>query len=140
MVVGTDHAMARQRSKKKKKHFVPAVAVCEGKCEELKAHTYNMVPGKNGFDIFAKTTTEIRQYIACTVPNAGEFTLVMQPDSLGFLDSAAPTPPTDPTDLIELEIWKAANKQYNDLLEKRDENKRQAYTIVWGQCSPTIQD
>jgi hypothetical protein len=42
--------------------------------------------------------------------------------------------------LIELEIWKSANKQYNDLVEKRDENKRRAYAIVWGQCSPTIQD
>jgi hypothetical protein len=122
--VGTNQATSRQRNKKKKKNFVPAVVVYEGKCEELKAHMYNMVPRKNGFDIFAKTTTEIGQYIASKVPNAGEFALVMQPNNLGFLDIAVPMQPTNPTDLIELEIWKSANKQYNDLVEKLDENKR----------------
>jgi hypothetical protein len=80
MVVGTNQAMARQRSKKKKKHFVPAVAMyAEGKCDKLKAHMYNMVPRKNGFDIFAKTTTEIGQYIACTIPNAWDLPLSCDP-------------------------------------------------------------
>jgi hypothetical protein len=74
-------ALIKQRpgkeTRKKKKHFVPAVAVYEGKCEELKAHMYDTVPGKNGFDIFAKTTTEIGQYIARTILNSGEFAPVM---------------------------------------------------------------
>jgi hypothetical protein len=57
----------------------------------VKNYVYNVIPGKNGFDIFAKTTTEIRQYIACTVLNTGEFVLVMQPDNLGF--PVIPAPP-----------------------------------------------
>jgi hypothetical protein len=51
-----------------------------------------------------------------------------------------PPLPTVRNDLIELEIWHIATKQYNDLLEKREENKRRAYAIVWGQCSPAVQD
>jgi hypothetical protein len=37
---------------------------------------------------------------------------------------AAPPLPAVRNDLIELEVWQIANKQYNDLLEKREENKR----------------
>jgi V8-like Glu-specific endopeptidase len=56
----------------------------KGKCKELKAHAFDVIPGKNGFNIFAKTTTKIGQHIARTVPNSGEFALVMRPDNLGF--------------------------------------------------------
>jgi hypothetical protein len=72
-----------------------------------------VVPG-NG-----KTTTEIRQYIARTVPNAREFALVVRPDNLGFPTIPEPALPEDQNDLIKLEKWKAANKQYSDLMEKR---------------------
>jgi hypothetical protein len=54
-----------------KKHFIPTATAYKGKCEELKAHVYNVIPGKDGFDTFAKTTTEIGQYITCTVLTAG---------------------------------------------------------------------
>jgi hypothetical protein len=74
------------------------------------------------------------------VPSAGEFALVMRPDNLSFPTIPEPAIPEDRGNLIEVEKWKAANKQYNDLIEKREETKRQVYAIVWGQCSPTIQD
>jgi hypothetical protein len=99
-----------------------------------------MVPGKNGFNTFAKTTTEIRQYIARTVPGAGEFVLVMRPGNLSFPTIPEPVSPEDQNNLIEFEKWKAADKLYRDLMEKQEENKRQANAIVWGQCSPTVQD
>jgi hypothetical protein len=50
---------------------VPIVSAYEGKCEGKKQHVYDVVPGKNGFDVFAKTTTEIG-FIAQTVLNGGE--------------------------------------------------------------------
>jgi hypothetical protein len=136
---GTESA-SRRKLRKKKRFNLPAVSAYEGKCEEIKHHVYDVVPGKNGFDIFAKTTTEIGEYIARTVPNAGEFTLVMRPDELGFPVIPVPPLPTVRNDLIELEVWRMANKRYNDLLEKQEENKWRAYAIVWGQCSPTVQD
>jgi hypothetical protein len=119
---------------------VPSGSIYEGKCEEIKQHVYDVIPGKNGFDVFAKTTTKIGEYVVRTVPNASKFTLVMRPDDLGFPVIPAPPLPTMRNDLIELEVWQMANKQYNDLMEKQEENKRRAYAIVWGQCSPTVQD
>jgi hypothetical protein len=73
---GTEGAGCRKLHKKKKFH-VPSGSIYEGKCEEIKQHVYDVIPGKNGFDVFAKPTTEIGEHIARTVPNAGEFTLVM---------------------------------------------------------------
>lgn len=130
----------RKKNFKKKKHFPQRGSGFEGKCEAIKQHVYDVVPGKNGFDVFAKTTTEIGEYIASNVPNAGEFTLVMRPENLGFPTIAAPDDPADPTNLVQVERWKAANKRYDKLIEQREENQKRAYAIVWGQCSPTIQD
>jgi hypothetical protein len=64
----------------------------------------------------------------------------MRPDNLGFLTIPEPAVPQDQNDLIELSKWKAMNKCYSDLMEKQEENKQRAYAIVWGQCSPTIQE
>jgi hypothetical protein len=64
----------------------------------------------------------------------------MRPDNLGFPTIPKPAIPDKQNNLIELEKWKATNKQYSDLMEKQEENKRQAYAIVWGQCLPTVQD
>jgi hypothetical protein len=133
---GTGH----RKIKRKKKHSSPMITTYKGKCKELKGHVYDMVPGKNRFDTFAKTTTEIGQYIARTVPSTAKWALVMRPENLSFPTIPEPAIPEDPTNLIEIEKWKATNKQYNDLMEKREENKRRAYAIVWGQCSPTLQD
>jgi hypothetical protein len=83
--------------------FARMVTAYKGKCNKLKGHVYDVVPGKNGFDTFTKTTTEIGQYIACTVLNAGEFALIMRPDNLGFLTIPEPAVPQDQNDLIELE-------------------------------------
>jgi hypothetical protein len=127
--------MILAETKEEEKTFHSNSYRLKGKCEELKAHVYNVIPGKNGLDFFAKTTTEIGQYIACTVLNGGEFALIVHPDNLSFPVMPAPPLPADQNDVIEVKIWKAANKQHNDLMEKRDENQRQVYAMAWGQCS-----
>jgi hypothetical protein len=129
-IEGTSH----QKLHKKKKFHVLSVSTYEGKCEEIKHHAYNIVPGKNEFDVFAKTTTTIGEYIVWTVPNTGEFMLIMRPEKSGFPVIPVPPLPAVRNDLIKLEVWHIANKQYN-----RPKNKWSAYTIVWGQCSPTVQ-
>jgi hypothetical protein len=65
------------KMRKKKKYHVPSISMYEGKCDEIKLHMHDDVPRKNGFDVFAKMATEIGEYIARTVPNAGEFALMM---------------------------------------------------------------
>jgi hypothetical protein len=52
-------------------------------------------------------------------------------------------PPPDPLDqnyLMQVKRWRGANKRYEKLVKQREENQKRAYAIVWGQCSPTVQD
>jgi hypothetical protein len=130
----------RQTKKHKKKNFVQRTSAFEGKCESIKQHVYDVTPGENGFDVFSKTTTEIGEYIASNVANAGEFTLVMRPDNLGFPTLTPPEDVIDQTNMMEVEHWKDSNRRYQKAMEQRDENRKCAYAIVWGQCSPTVQD
>jgi hypothetical protein len=133
---GTEGASCQKLCKKKKFH-VPSISAYEGKCEEIKHHVYNVVQGKNGFDLFAKTTTKIREYIAQTVPNTSKFTLVMQPNKLCF--PVIPTPPslTSRNDLIELKVWCIANKQYNNLLESKRKTSRE-HMPLFGASVPQL--
>jgi hypothetical protein len=108
-----------QKLHKKKKFHVPSISAYEGKCEEIKQHVYDVVPWKNGFDVFAKTTTEIGKYIARNVPNASKFTLIMRLDELGFPVIPAPPLLAVRNDLIKLEVWHIANKQYNKKRRKQ---------------------
>jgi hypothetical protein len=78
------------------------MSVNEGKCEEIKQHVYDVIPGKNRFNVFAKTNTKIGEYITHTVPNAGEFSLVMRPSDLGFPVIPAPLMPVQQINLVEL--------------------------------------
>jgi hypothetical protein len=137
---GDGNTGSKKKKHIKKKKFAQRAGTFEGRCEAIKHHVYDVTPGKNGFDVFSKTTTEIGQYIALTVANAGEFTLVMRPDNLGFPTIMAPAAPADRNDLVEVELWREANKRYNKAVEQREENQKRAYAIVWGQCSPTVQD
>ena len=85
------------KKKKKKSYGSNEQGGFTGKCEDLKMHVYDVTPGKSGFDTFARTTTEIGEYIARTCKDAGEFRTAMDPENLGF---AALNPPTEPTDPI----------------------------------------
>jgi hypothetical protein len=136
---GTEAARCHKLQKKKKYHVLN-VSVYEGKCDKMKQHVYNIVLGKNGFDVFAKTATKIGKYIVQTIPTATKFALLMRPVDLGFTVIPVLPMPAQQNDLMELEIWRIANKCYNDLVEKQEENKRRAYTIVWGQCLLPVQD
>ena len=42
-------------------------------------------------------------------------------------------------DMVKREIWKNEIKTYMKKLETLEGNKRAAYAIVWGQCSPMMQ-
>jgi hypothetical protein len=50
----------KHNKKNRDKHRGKSVAFLSsafmGKCEEIKAHVFDVTPGKNGFYVFAKTT------------------------------------------------------------------------------------
>jgi hypothetical protein len=106
----------KRNSKKKKKKSPQAISTSTftGKCEDIKDHVYDSVPGKNGFDVFVKTTREISEYIARTIKDGGEFRVALDPDVLAF------TPLTEPT--------LAAGDENNPVLVKKWEIKYRAFS------------
>lgn len=95
----------RSRRKKKKTFGSATTSSYIGKCEQIKLHVYDV--GKHA-DQFAKSTKEIAGYIARTLKHGAEFANAMDPENLGFQPIVEPTPPTDPTKVIEIEQWKFA--------------------------------
>jgi hypothetical protein len=133
-----EDSRGNRSNKKKKKPF--SVSGYVGKCEEIKEHVYDVTPGKNGFDSFAKTTREIGKHIARTVKDAGDFRTAMDPENLGFPTLAPPTDPADVNNILVMERWKMAYKAYSDSAEQRTKATSQTFAIMLGQCSPTVID
>jgi len=132
------------RGTKKKKKKKPSTTVSStafvGKCEDIKEHVYDVTPGKSGFDVFAKTTREIGEYIARTIKDGGEFRTALDPEQLGFSPLAPPEDPVDENNAMQVKKWEIAYKAYNDAADRRAKATGQAFAIVLGQCSPTVID
>lgn len=141
---GSGHNQSEQSTNKKKKKKSPGAAGTYapgfiGRSAQIKNHVYDVTPGRNGLDVFAKTTREIANHIASTVANAGEFRTAMDPDALAFSEITEPVGPADRDDLVAMEKWKVKYRKYDELISKREEATKRAYAIVWWQCSQAIQ-
>jgi hypothetical protein len=111
-----------------------------GKCSDIKDHVYDVSAGRSGFDVFVKTTREISEYAAAKLKDASEFRNAMDPDNLGFEVLAPPEDLPDNSNIMQVEVWKVAYKEFTDASRRRSLLNGQVFTIVMGQCSPTIID
>jgi hypothetical protein len=112
----------------------------EGKCAEIKDSVYDVVSGK---DTFLKTTREIAEYVSRTYENAGEFRTGMVDLSLPTLHK--PPRPTGATaeatpSVFDIEEWKTAMRNYDDLTRNRKKNSDRVYALVLGQCSKALRN
>mmetsp|Transcript_17734 Transcript_17734/g.25596 ORF Transcript_17734/g.25596 Transcript_17734/m.25596 type:complete len:88 (-) Transcript_17734:750-1013(-) len=87
--------------------------------------------------MYIATIKEITEYIARTHKGGGEFVRALQPDVLEFEELTSPPPPTT-TNVVEIEIWKMDLKEYREKLKIRTEIVKQAYAVVFGQCSLAV--
>jgi hypothetical protein len=118
--------------------FLPSAFM--GKWEEIKAHVFDVTPGKNGFDVFAKTTREIGEYMARSVKDSGEFRVALDPKNLGFNIIDPPPDPRDVHNPMEIKRWEIAFKVFTDATERCTKAMGQGFAIILGECSPTIVD
>jgi hypothetical protein len=98
------------KKKKKEKTLSTVLSNFVGKCEDIKEHVYDVTPGKSGFDVFAKTTREIGEYIARSVKDGGEFRTAMDPEDLGFSILVPPVDPTNINNMMQVKRWEIAYK------------------------------
>ena len=131
----------KKKSKNRNKASQSSVsAFLIGKCEDIKEHVYDAIPGRNGFDVFVKTTREIGEYIARSIQDGGEFRVALDHEDLGFTTLTAPVdPPTNAT-ARDIKRWEIKYKAFSEAEERRAKATAQAFAIVLGQCSPTVID
>jgi hypothetical protein len=129
----------RTHRKKKKKQNYAVGSSYIGKCDEIKEHVYNVGPTKS-LDLFAKTTREIGEYLACTIKNSAEFCTAFDPEDLGFDTIVQPPKPEDINNPVLVKRWEFAYKTYHDQVERRRTASSQAFAVVLGQCSPAVVD
>jgi hypothetical protein len=111
-----------------------------GKCEEIKAHVFDVTPGKNRFDIFAKTTCKIGEYMARNVKDSREFCVALDPENLSFSIIAPPPDPYNVHNPMEIKRWEIAFRTFTNATERCAKAMGQGFAIILGQCSPTIVD
>lgn len=124
----------RQNSSRRNGNALPRF---QGSCDELKEHVYNTSTSHSNADLSSKTTTAIGEYVAREYTGASEF-------RNGLVKLTLPTlqAPPDPAagDAVQMEKWKLDFQEYRKKLADRERNMGKVYSLVLGQCAPTIRD
>ena len=109
----------------------------KGKCEALKGHVFEIV--SSGTDSFTKVNEEIAEYVARTIPGAGDFRTAMINMSLDpLVEPVFPADPAAPNHAELLEIWREDRKLFIKRQEERRKVANQVFPIVLGQCDPAM--
>jgi len=77
----------------------------KGKCEDLKGFVYEV--SSSGADSFTKVNREVAEYVARTIPDAGEFCMAMINMDLEDLDEPVFPLPDAPT---SLKHWRSGGR------------------------------
>ena len=99
---------------------------------------YNAGLPNSSQDLFANTTRQIAEFVAREYENAGDFRLGIIEMKLPAL--ATPTAPADKNDLLEMELFKNAVKEYSAETNHRKRLQKRVFPLILGQCSRTIRD
>ena len=108
----------------------------EGRCDDLKGHIYDYSESKNA-DQFVTTTKEIKNYVGRTYKCAGDITGAIT--ALVVPVIAEPEEPDDPDNRIEFKKWEKEYDEYRKTKKTLEDNVKSLYSLVWGQCSESMQ-
>jgi hypothetical protein len=109
------------------------------KCEEIKAHVYN-IGATRTINLCAKTTQEISKYLACTIKNGAKFCNAFDQEDLGFETLAHPPEQEDLENLVMVKRWEFAFKTYQNQIQCQLIASGKAFSVVLGQCLPASVD
>ena len=124
------------RSNKKQSVNSVKLTKFEGRCDDLKGHIYDYGDSKNA-DQFVLTTKEIKNYVGRTYKCAGDITAAIT--ALRIPALTEPAAPADPDDRVAFKKWDRAYDEYRKTQKTLDDNVKSLYSLVWGQCSESMQ-
>ena len=115
----------------------------EGREPKLTGFIYSY--GSDSADKFIKTTEEILQFAGTTYTHGDEIGFSYGEGIEGTRKFDRPdriiTDPSDKEyDVVEHEIWKEKIKAVAKKESRYEEECKQFYNVIWGQCTTTIQD
>jgi hypothetical protein len=110
----------------------------EGRCKELKGHTYDFKGGMQA-DQYAKTTKEVSNYVGRTYWQGADVKMAIDQIDTRLPTIAQPLDPAVNATLAETKIWEKKLDQYVKRIDQRETNIQTLYSLVWGQCTDAMQ-
>ncbi|KAG7371090.1 hypothetical protein IV203_019660 [Nitzschia inconspicua] len=112
-----------------------------GSTDGLEKYVYDIGDKKESAENFNRITMKIANYIATNVKDAGEFRRALKPDVLKFEELVIPTlTEKQKQDTTLVDIWRIDLKECREKMRAREEAKKQAFSIILGQCSMAVTD
>ncbi|KAG7352856.1 reverse transcriptase RNA-dependent DNA polymerase [Nitzschia inconspicua] len=112
-----------------------------GSTDGLEKYVYDIGDKKESAENFNRITMKIANYIATNVKDAGEFRRAFKPDVLKFEELVIPTlTEKQKQDTTLVDIWRIDLKECREKMRAREEAKKQAFSIILGQCSMAVTD
>ncbi|KAG7345083.1 hypothetical protein IV203_032614 [Nitzschia inconspicua] len=112
-----------------------------GSTDGLHKYVYDIGDKKESAENFNRITMKIANYIATNVKDAGEFRRALKPDVLKFEELVIPTlTEEEKRDPTRVDVWRIDLKECREKMRAREEAKKQAFSIILGQCSMAVTD
>ena len=122
------------RTKAKKR--TPTNPPFEGKCDALKGFIYDCSDNKQA-DQFVSTTLEIATYVGSNFKHGGDVRLALTNLQIPQIPHPEDPPPNATASMRK--IWENQCAAWSKREETYISNMQQIYSLIWGQCTETMQ-
>ena len=127
----------------KRKNDISKKSNFNGGCTDLKGHFFETFIESKDSTQYTKTIKALQVFVASKFRNGGNIGWMLKHEKEYTFDK--PSQPNSPgtttrsQDALEQDIYKEQIKMYVSRRERYMENKDKLYSVIWDQCSDTIQ-
>ncbi len=138
-----DKSSKRSRKKTKRKDDVDRSSNFKGESAELKGNVFETFAESKDTTQYEKTMKALQVYVAANFRHGGDIGWMLKHEK--EFQFTRPNPPTSTStttrsqDSLDQDIYKEQIKGYVARKQKYDENKDKLYSVIWGQCSDSMQ-
>jgi hypothetical protein len=116
----------------------PATATFKGDTADMNGHVYQTFNENDDKRQFGKTTEALGRWINMHTKNSGDLVVLHTDLQDPVIEKPAPLSEADKDEPIEQLLWKETVKDFITRKRSLVDNLRAVYSVIWGQCSPTM--